>query len=149
VTLPPDKETLDMQVHRLLGKCLHKWKALDRQFPRGSEYIYEDAECIKCGKIKEIEPARFEDTIIRDAEQFIDYPFYTTDLDAAWECIEFMREKQWSIKTLVYDNCFFIQIYDQENYSIVEHKDKSIKIAICKAFVRACGETPKPLKVAA
>lgn len=119
------KETLDMQVHRLLGKCWHEFP--EDEIFKGSMV----STCLKCKK-----------TFFEPIWTLAKIPLnYTSCLDMAWECVEYIGKH---CKLDTWERFM-------EWFSIFGHilTFKKPALAICKAFVYAMGEKPAPLSLAA
>ena len=113
------KETLSMQVHRLLGLCWHECDVVSGRC---------SSHCRECGK-----------------ELLYKNPSYTTDLNAAFKCVEFLLEKGIELAFLCNNNYTdgrYSASFDLENGEWVYVHDSHPARAICKAFVKVQGEEP-------
>lgn len=134
-------ESLDQQVHRLLGLCWH-------EFEPDTPVVDTGNSCIKCKEIVLIETG-----LIRPDEcgSFSvtpnGGPGYITSLDAAWNCIEHVKELTFSQRLLFKDCIRQRCLWEKVSGQIIELDWNEVlfrvdSLVICKAFVEAMGEEP-------
>lgn len=134
-------ENLSMQVHRLLHSdgCWHDIIKVQysEEYDHGHYFL-----CQKCKK-----------TTLRK-----DNPDYAHDLNAAWECVEYLAEKNIKFhlhSTIGRHGHYFVEFETinrsryQEDRPTFTDSDYETATAICKAFVQAMGEEPQPVEITA
>lgn len=125
-------ESLDQQVHRLLGLCWH-----ETEIDVHPDLMLKRERCIKCGEWD-------ADWADNNDPHLYGLNSYSLRLDFSWACVDWWVENASDrplFEILRRDLCHAI-FSDRNPYRHGEGLDKNPAKAICKAFIKAMDEIP-------
>ena len=136
-------ESLDQQIHRLLGHC---WHEESHDWEEEVEAVdYAESWRPTCPKCKEKVPFK---TFGRwDNNLDMCNPSYSTSLDTAWVCVEHIKELTFSQRLLFKDCIRQRCLWEKVSGQIIELDWNEVlfrvdSLVICKAFIEVMGEEP-------